>query len=238
MTIDEGLLIAWVDGELDHDTAARVAAAVADDPALGAVADAHRALALRLRTGFAPIMAEPVPEAIAEATAAPIAPVIDFESHRVDREARVETRRRHPPVWLALAATLVIGVVIGRGTGFDVSRAAFVDKGGTLVASGPLAKALDDQLASTAGDDPVRITLSFKAQDGHYCRSWALAAQQGVACRSGNDWRIAATAAADDEGRYRMAGGDTGLMARIDSMIAGEPLDATQERAAKDRHWQ
>ena len=79
--------------------------------------------------------------------------------------------------------------------------------------------------------------LSFKAQDGRYCRSWARAEQKGVACRTGNDWRIAATVSATSERNYRMAGGDSALMASVDAMIAGEPLDGDQERAAKVRGW-
>ncbi len=39
-------------------------------------------------------------------------------------------------------------------------------------------------------------------------------------------------------GHYRMAvGSDPALAATIDSMIAGEPFDAAQEKAAKDAGW-
>ena len=40
--IDEAMLIAWVDGELDEVTRRRVDRAVADDPALAARLDAWR----------------------------------------------------------------------------------------------------------------------------------------------------------------------------------------------------
>jgi hypothetical protein len=238
MTIDEGVLLAWIDGELDRETAAAVAAAVAADPALAAQAEAHRALTARFGAGFAPILNEPVPEAIKAAAIPRVTEVIDFSARRAERQALPPPPYRRPMQWLALAATLVIGVVIGRGVDVAGQPPAIAEKGGVLVASGPLASALDVQLASAPGDDPARIMLSFKSQDGRYCRSWALAGQKGVACRTGDDWRIAATVAAAPEGDYRMAGADPALMASVDSMIAGEPLDAEQERAAKGRGWQ
>ncbi len=236
MTIDEGMLIAWIDGELDGKAAAEVAAAVAGDPVLAAQVTAQRALTARLQAGFAPILDEPVPAAILAMTKPPVVDIIDFSASRAKRDVAVSLVNRRPVQWMALAATLVIGVVIGRGTGLGVPP-VIVEKDGALVASGQLGKALDVQLASAPGDGPARIMLSFKAQDGRYCRSWALAEQKGVACRTGGDWRIAATVAATPEGDYRMASGDSALMASVDAMIAGEPLDADQERAAKARGW-
>ena len=236
MTIDEGMLMAWIDGELDSKAAAEVAAAVAGDPVLAARVQAQRALAARLDAGFAAILAEPVPRAILAATKPPVAEIIDFAASRAKRDAGAPTTNGRPAQWMALAATLVIGIVIGRGTGFGVPP-VIVEKGGVLVASGLLAKALDVQLASAPGDGPTRVMLSFKAKDGRYCRSWALAEQEGVACRTDDNWRIAAIVSATPEGNYRMAGGDTALMASVDAMIAREPLDADEERAAKARGW-
>ena len=46
--IDEAMLIAWVDGELDEVTRRRVDRAVADDPALAARLEQHRRLRARL----------------------------------------------------------------------------------------------------------------------------------------------------------------------------------------------
>ena len=237
MTIDEGMLMAWIDGELDGKVAAEVAAAVAGDPVLAAQVAAQRALAARLNAGFAPILDEPVPGAILATTKPPVADIIDFSASRAKRDVAVSLANRRPVQWMALAATLVIGVVIGRGTGLGVPP-TIVEQGGVLVASGQLAEALNVQLASEPGDGPTRVMLSFKAQNGRYCRSWALAEQTGVACRTGDNWRIAAIVGATPQASYRMAGGNSALMASIDSMIAGEPLDADQERAVKARGWQ
>lgn len=237
MTTDEGRLMAWIDGELDSKAAAEVAAAVAGDPLLAEQVEAQLALAARLKAGFAPILTEPVPSAISAATKPPIAEIIDFAASRAKRDvARIAVANRRPMKWMAVAATLVIGLVVGRWTGLGVPP-AIMEKGGVLVASGQLAKALDVQLASAQGDGPNRIMLSFKARDGRYCRSWELPEQKGVACRTGDTWRIAATVATTPGGNYRMAAGDSALMASVDAMIAGEPLNADQERAAKTRGW-
>ena len=57
--IDEAMLIAWVDGELDEVTRRRVDRAVADDPALAERLAMHRRLRERLSGHYAPIAAEP-----------------------------------------------------------------------------------------------------------------------------------------------------------------------------------
>ena len=58
MTMTDEQFFAWLDGELDGEEAARVAALVAADPALTEQARAHRALGEQLRGAFAPVMAE------------------------------------------------------------------------------------------------------------------------------------------------------------------------------------
>ncbi|MCW6533149.1 anti-sigma factor, partial [Sphingomonas sp. MMSM20] len=61
-TIDEARIIAWVDGELDDAAAARVAGAVAADPALAALAERHRRMKARFAAAFAPLADAPAPE--------------------------------------------------------------------------------------------------------------------------------------------------------------------------------
>ena len=60
--IDEAMLIALVDGELDEVNRRRVERAVADDPALAARLEAHQRLRARLSSHYAPVAQEPVPE--------------------------------------------------------------------------------------------------------------------------------------------------------------------------------
>ena len=65
-------------------------------------------------------------------------------------------------------------------------------------------------------------------------------ARAGVACREGSDWRVHGLFGAP-EGQAtdyrRAAGNDPQLAAMIDSMIAEDPFDAAQEKAAMDEGW-
>jgi anti-sigma factor RsiW len=230
MTIDEADILAWLDGELAPAEAARVASAVAADPALTRLAEAHRGVAERLRKGFAPLLAEPMGASN----------VVEFARREAPQPAPQPAPRRFVmPAWTALAATLVIGLI----TGSMVGRGALVTSPGDrpdIIAHSGLANALDTQLASGPQDGAIRIALTFRARDGKLCRTWAAAAQAGIACRAGDDWAIKALAptAASESGGYRTAAGaGPQLMATVDAMIDGAPLDAAQEASARAASW-
>ena len=228
---DEEEFFAWLDGELDPEATARVAARVAVDPSLAAQARAHRALGEGLRSAFAPTMSSPVPDRIGGIA-------IDFAAAREHRQRRAVGGL---PQWAAIAATLVIGIGLGTQVGVRHSDAPVAIEGGRMVAAATLGQALDRQLAST---DQVgaatRIGLTFRNRDGALCRSFGGASGVGLACRDGGAWRIeglfpAAPAAAGD---YRMAASaDPRLTDMIDAVIDGDPLDASAERAAHAKSW-
>jgi hypothetical protein len=156
----------------------------------------------------------------------------------IDLAAARDRRRRWSVTSLAVAASLAFGLAIGvalpRG-----GAGSFESRGDQLAASGPLAGALDRQLASAGEQNSIRIGVSFKDQSGRYCRSFTAPAQSGLACRAGNGWAIEGLVAGQqDNGDYRMAGGpDPALGALIDSRIAGEPLDAAGEAKLVQQGW-
>jgi hypothetical protein len=87
----------------------------------------------------------------------------------------------------------------------------------------------------------VRLGVSFRATDGHYCRSFTLGTTAGLACRDGDAWRIPVLAEGEAEhGAYRQAGSalPAAVLDAIDQRIAGQALDAQAERAARERGWQ
>lgn len=215
--IDESMVIAWVDGELGAAEAARVGQAVAADPALSDLAEAHRAMRARFAAAFAPIADEPV--------TLPSAQMLSFA------EARAKRMRR---LWVpsAIVASLVAGLFIGR-----VDQPTGVrDRADALALAPPLTHALDTQASGAAG--PVRVALSFRARDGVYCRSFNAKHLDGVACRTGDGWTLRYAAPGSGQGGdYAQAGSDTARASAIAAMIAGEPLDAAAERAARDRGW-
>jgi len=215
--IDEAMVIAWVDGELGPEDAARAERAIAADPTLRELAETHRAMRARFADAFGGIADEPV--------ALPSAEIVSFTDARAKRARQL---------WVpgAIAASLAVGLFVGQ-----VERPAGVaDRADALELAPDLAHRLDTQLSGEPG--PVRVALSFRAQDGAYCRSFTATHLDGVACRTANGWslRYAAPGSAPG-GDYAQAGSDPARADAIAAMIAGEPLDAAGERAARERGW-
>jgi hypothetical protein len=223
---------AWLDGELGPAEAAEMEARVAADPELQRLAEQHRAFGAELKGAFDPVAEAPVPERLQAALRPPSAQVIDFAAAKRVRSMPALAQ------WAAMAATLAIGVFAGtqvpRGSDAPVQV-----QGGKLYAAASLNQALDTELASAPAGG-VRIGLTYRGQGGEICRSFTAPAGSGVACRTGGRWQMKGLFAAP-EGQasdYRMAAGmDPNLAALVDSTMAGEPLDAAHEKAARDKGW-
>jgi hypothetical protein len=234
--LDDETFFAWLDGELAPAEAERVSAVIAASPALTAKAREHRELGLKLKTAFAPIASEALPETLLPPRPAP-AKVLDFTAAASNRAARRGAWQW--PQLAAMAASLAIGVVSGSLL-LDSSQSPVDVQSGVLVASGTLDRALDTQLASAdQSKAAVRIGLTFKQQDGQICRSFTTVSSSGLACRDVGRWQVQGLFAADPQsGDYRMAAGaDPALSALIDARLAGEPFDAASERKALAQGW-
>lgn len=227
---DDPDFYAWLDGELPEPQASAMAARVAADAELATLAEQHRALAGQMSEAFAPILSAPVPERLRQAAEPRIAEVVDLAEVR-------ERRQRWSVAGLAAAASLALGLAIGIAMPRD--SGSFDSRGGQLAAAGPLATALDRQLAAKGEKSGIRLGLSFKDRGGRYCRTFTAQAQSGLACRNGEDWMIEGLVrAAELRGEYRMASGvDPALAEIVDSRLAGEPLDPAAEARAVERRW-
>lgn len=235
--IDETAVIAWIDGELDESRASEVAAAVAADPVLAELADAHRMTKARFARAFGPIADLPVALPKTEPAA-----IISLADARAAREARqkAEAKTAKPWRWMVpgtIAASLVAGLLFFQpGTPSGSSAGGIHDKAGALALSAPISEALDTQLSGKIG--AVRVALSFRNKDGQYCRSFAATHLAGVACREGDGWQLRyANPGGGSDGEYRQAGDDAAQAELIDAMIAGDPLDAEGEAKARARSW-
>jgi hypothetical protein len=140
-----------------------------------------------------------------------------------------------------MAASLVLGGLLGWQF---MARSAddFGTEGGAVVARGELARALDAQLASTQpADAAVRVGLTFKSDQGAYCRSFVTRASStaGLACRAGGQWRMVATSAVEaGGGEIRQAATlPPAVLAAIEAHTRGDALDARQEAAAMESGW-
>ena len=225
MTIEPEMLMAYADGELDPLNAKRVERAIADDPALAQQVERHRALRKRISDSFAPVADEPVPDRLA---ALLISNVVDLPAPRT---RPILTRWREVA---ALAACLVLGLMIG----ISMSRGPVSSGAGGLYASRSLAAALDDEVGGA--DGAVKVAASFRDKQGAYCRVFSSSATDGIACRDASGWALRRTqqGSMTQRGDYAQAGSlDPDLMAAAQDMMAGEPLDAKAEAAARGAGW-
>lgn len=242
MMYDDETLMAYVDGELDDARRAEIESALGRDPELVRRVEEHRALRARLSEAFAPVLRQPVPAQLEElgrggSRGAPRRNVVPFPA-RTTRPAGTPWRARE---WTAIAASLLLG-------GFLSWRfvapppGSLVSTDGALVAAGELAAALETKLASESAG-AVRIGLSFRTNDGSYCRSFTLreSATAGFACRENGEWKIPMVQSAGriPGGDLRPAGADMppAVLEAIEARLSGEPLDAAAERAARDGRW-
>jgi anti-sigma factor RsiW len=246
MNWSDETLMAYVDGEADAAASAAIEQAAASDAALAARIERMRRLRAAVHAAYAPVLDEPVPDRLLAALqAAPAAPnVIDLAARRAAKTAAPRPRWSWFE-WGAMAASVLLGVALGAVALREPGEPIVAERGG-LVARAALAQALSAQLAQDLPTDaPVRIGLSFVSKAGEYCRTFSLAQRApvaGLACRSGDDWRVIVvvqdeSAAAPD--RYRMAATPLprAVLDAVDAAIAGDPLDAEAERAARERGW-
>ncbi len=238
MTIDDEILMAYADGELETARVAEVERLVAADPELARRVAEHRALSARLAGVHASALTEPLPDSLVQTVMGGAAQgeVVAFKPRRLLPAAL--------PQWAALAATLVVGVVAGLGV--PALRPAPLIGGDGMTAQGQLAQALDSQLASEpAGARRIAVGLSFRTADA-YCRTFQAVrahAVSGIACREADGWRVRLAvdrpAAPQPDGDYRLAasGLPTEVLQAVDGMIQGDPLDAQGEAKARAQNW-
>jgi hypothetical protein len=242
MSFSDETLMAYADGELDAATRAQIEAALAGDAELAQRIARQRQLRARLQAAFDPVLDEPLPPRLLESAQ---------RFPGAGRADNVVPPRRTPAPrwswsqWGAMAASLLLGA-LAAGLLLAPTDGPIITRHGEMLAGGTLARALTAQLASgQPADAPVQIGVSFRARSGLYCRSFMLrdkTALAGLACRDQGAWRVqmlAAAAAPPGTGAYRSAGSamPPQLAQAIDGLIAGEPLDAQAEAAARERGW-
>jgi anti-sigma factor RsiW len=234
MTITDERVLAYVDGELSGADLAAMEAAIAADTELAGRIARERQLRERIAGHYAPVLDDAVPDRF-RALLTPDAEVVDFAAVREERQ-----RRFRLSGWgggAALAASLAVGLVAGQL--LSPGGGVVVERGGALVASGKLDRALGMQLASLQeANAPVRIGLTFRDKGGDWCRSFEADALSGIACREGGAWTLRyAASGGGQQTEYRQAGSGE-LVRAAQAMMAGAPLDAEAEKRVRDAGWE
>jgi hypothetical protein len=197
----------------------------------------------RVAAAYDDVLREPVPDRLARLVATP-APVVELAAERARRAKSQQAETRPGWTWAqwgGMAASLAIGVTAGLVFAPRGSDALVTEEGGHMVAGAALAQALDTRLASDTGAR-IAVQLSFVDRSGAYCRTFSAQALAGLACREGAQWQVVATsqAPATDAGAMRQAASSLPrpVLDAVDARIAGDALDAPQERAAREHGWQ
>ncbi len=271
-TRDDEALSALLDGELPEDEAERLRQRLAREPALAARLEALEHADARVRGAYEGLVDEPVPQSVldllqpadgAEPSRHGDAAVAHPEPEAGTRTADVvelRPRAREPRRWFSVPAAaaagiaLVVGVLVGSlmGPGDSAPRTSTLVAGAGVVEPGtPLHDALQSapsaETRELGADLSATPALTFRAQNGDYCRQVDLTSAAGrtetLACRRAGRWRVEVASfvpqpAEADGGVYRPAAGDSPVRAAVDSMIEGAPLDADTEQSLIASGWE
>ena len=242
MTPSDETLMAYVDGELDEQARGEVETAMRANPDIAARVARQQALRKRVHLAFARVADEKVPDRLVAAARGSSTPTSSRDSNVVPLR-RKSSGHWSWPEWTSIAASLGAGAILS----FLLLRHSEVEpitlRSGHLFANAALAQALSNQLSSTQGPARVRIGVSFRDQSGDYCRTFALSdasALAGLACHDGGEWRlevIARTRISATQYRQAESSMPKPILESVEERIAGDPLDAQAEAAAKDKGW-
>lgn len=227
MTITPEMLAAYADGELSGAEEARVAQAVAAQPALAEQVEKHLKLKAMLGEHFAPVLEQEVPARLSSALG-PAPQIVDFAAAKAEREVSRKLPRWSWVAGPALAATVALAV--------------FLPSSGTPegYADAQLASLLENRLVAEQDPNaPTRVLVSFENKDGNYCRAFASPDMDGIACRETSGWAIVeqGKGSVSASGTFRQAGSQRDLLAKVQDMANGPALDAEGEAEAKAAGW-
>jgi hypothetical protein len=244
MTFSEETLMAYADNELDAQTRSAVETAMASDPEIARRVAQHKALRGKLRVVFDKVLDEPTPQRLVDAARG--VPAVRREGNVIPLRRKNNTRRIWPQ-WAAIAATLILGIIIGQALlSHGLGAGPVIARNGQLLANGVLDHALSSQLSGQTEQTPVHIGVTFITSSGTYCRTFTLqdaAALAGLACRENEAWRVqvlAQTASqSQGSGTLRQATSEIPktVLEAADAIRFGDPLDAHAEAAAREGEW-
>jgi hypothetical protein len=230
--------MAFLDGELPPAESQEVEKLIAGDATLSAYIERQRALKGALAEAFAPVLSEDIPSQILHSLKpVPLKPRLSFAT----------VFGKESKLWFPVSAALASGAMIGVVITTSLSAPGLLrNEGGTLVAQGALADTLTSELANnTLNNTVARLGVTFRDHDGRFCRTFTSqgdsGAMTGIACRADTQWHVAALSAAEKSanGRFQPAAAalPESIRDTMGAMMAGAPLDADAERAARDSGW-
>jgi surface antigen len=263
--LNDEMLMAYADGELDAEGRKLIEARLAEDPEIGRLLNIFVTTREPLARVFDQPMREPVPErllqllAFSEPAARPAELKRDSLATRLQNSVSAFFTMSSQ---IAVAAP-VFALVIVAGAVWLLSDAGqqqlepgLARSGQGLVAVGPMRDALETAPSGASikwdgGSQPqmtMKTVFSFLSRDGAYCRHYGLAtgdkrAFAGIACReSDGTWRIAVHTATEaarsaEQGTVPAAGPGQAVADALDRMMDGETLTKEEESNLTRNGW-
>lgn len=231
--IEDEMLMAYADGELDAATAARVEAALEQDEALAERLGVFLNTRSALKAAFDPAPpVSPQLEAAVRGMAAPAPQVVALTARRTAR-----------PVWQPVAFAASLALAVGLGAGWFLNGPAGIGAPQLALAPGAaavLAELPSGRSADLADGHSLSVIASFEDAQGTLCREIAQDGAGGsllaVACKAGAAWELRFAIAAGSGGEsYRPASAPEALDAWLAATGAGAPLPPEAEAEALAR---
>jgi len=225
--IDDELLVAYADGELDAREAKRIEQAVAADTALQARLAALTEAAELTRTLFAAKAQEPLPDTL-------VASILRAETRSTPTSIAASTgwwdrlveRWQLPATAFAAVALLTVGVLVGYLSPHDGQLDGSIVTAGKIPSASPLGRLLDEQASGAVvetGDLRIEAVATFLT-DERVCREYRANAEAqqrreyhaGIAClRDDGAWHV---------------------VFAVDEYLEREPVDGFYETASSKLH--
>lgn len=244
MKVTDEMLMALADGELDSETARDIMRSVAADPALGRRIAEFRETRVLAKEAFANALEEAVPDRLVAAVA------------RGGDRRRWAVRPLANKLWLPLGAAIAasaVGFAVGMmlTTGLRQNPSALPDARQIvrLLETAPSGEVLPWSGERVGEPEGIfEATASYPVADG-VCRTFSLisaapgqAGWRGVACHHGEAWNVEMIIAGPRTGEdvlFSTASdrGTQSIDSFLDSMGAGESLDATVEEKLRTHGW-
>lgn len=231
LQLTDEILGAWLDGELPPAQHEALLQALDADPEAQARLQRLRLLNEQLRQAYA------LPQAGADDPLAALLRAPAEASADAPRAPASAVRRRRRNLSWALAASLA-AVAVGALLSWRMVPVAGP-------AADPLQLALDQlpsgQQRVEAGVQ-IRPTLSFRADDGRWCRTFEQSgkapALEALACRRDGYWQVLAQERSSAAGsEFRAAGGSGAVDAEMNRLGQAPALPAEEERKLIARRW-
>lgn len=229
LQIDDAALMAFIMGDLEPARAARIDAALKDNPALAARLERIRGVRMALRKVYDSVAAEPVPERL-RALLGDVA--VSEAANKTRDQPAARTPWRSALALAALFAGLMIGVLVGR---LAPDGALMGAQGGVLRARPVLSEVLSARLSDAPenGDAALRVGVTFSAQGNQICRTFFQPAHNvaGVACRTADAWDIRVVESAPS------LAAAFSVNAFVDEAMVGAPFSVSEEMSARESGW-